>query len=156
MKKLLLIIAFAIFSVSSYAQIGDKQALVKAGYQTKSKRFGIGAEGRYFLTENIRLAPDVIFFFPKNHTTGLDINVNLHYVFPLQDGLSIYPLAGVNMANNRFSYNGFSNSATDFGFNIGGGLDYNLSETNFVNAQFQYTFSDRDCALFTIGYGFKF
>lgn len=156
MKKLLLIIAFVAAVMSANAQIGDKSVLVKAGYETDFKRFGVGAEGRYFLTENIRLAPDVIFFFPKDHNTGLDINVNAHYVFPLQDGLSVYPLAGVQMANNRFSYEGFTDSSTKFGFNIGVGFDYNLSDVNYVNAQFQYTFNDWDYALFSIGYGIKF
>ena len=163
MKKLLLIVALVAISMGAYAQTGSKSALVKAGYQTDYERFGIGLEGRYNFTDNIRFAPDVTFFFPKNHTTGLDININAHYVFPIQDGLSLYPLAGFAVVNNRVSSvdipglgktDSFGN--TDFGFNLGFGGSYDITDNGFVNAELKYTFQDVDCATFMIGYGVKF
>lgn len=156
MKKLFLIAALVVLSMGAYAQQGSKSLVFKGGYQTESERFGIGAQGRYGLTDNIRIAPEAIFFFPKNHVTGLDINVDVHYVFNLQDGLSLYPLAGLGMGNNRYSNNGFSVSSTDFGLNLGAGLDYSLSESSFLNAEFKYTLSDGDHAFIAVGYGIKF
>lgn len=156
MKKVLLIIALIAFSFGVFAQKDQRSVLVKAGYETDWKRFGIGAEGRYYIADQVRLAPDLVLFFPKNNTIGMDINVNAHYVFPLQDGLSIYPLAGLQMSNNRWSKSGDSNSWTDFGFNLGFGADYELDSKSYVNAQFQYTLNDWDYALFTVGYGIRF
>lgn len=156
MKKLLLIVALIVVSMSAYSQTGTKSLMLKAGYQTDYKRFGLGVEGRYNITENIRLAPDVTFFFPNDHLTGLDINVNAHYVFNIQDGLSLYPLAGIGVINNRFSYQGYSNGSTDFGFNLGAGASYDLSDNSYVNFEFKYTFQDWDCASVMVGYGFRF
>lgn len=169
MKKLLLTIALAVFAVSSYAQTqpGEKSLIIKGEYKTEAKQFGIGVGGRYGLIENLRIAPDAVFMFPKDKTIGLDINVNAEYVFTLEDGMSIYPLAGLNMYNGHHSgktyfkgtaaeFKSSSNSFTEFGFNIGCGFDYNLSDTNFLNAQFTYTFNDWDYATFAIGYGIRF
>lgn len=142
--------------MSANAQTGSKSLLLKAGYQTDYERFGLGVEGRYNITDNIRLAPDVTFYFPNNHLTGLDINVNAHYVFNIQDNLSVYPLAGIGMVNNRFSYKGESIGHTDFGFNLGAGVSYDISGNSFVNFDFKYSFQDVDCASFMFGYGIKF
>ncbi|GHV14230.1 hypothetical protein FACS1894179_02520 [Bacteroidia bacterium] len=145
------------------AQTGTKSLLLKAGYQTDYKRFGLGLEGRYNITDNIRLAPDVTFFFPKSNTTGLDINLNAHYVFEVQDGLSIYPLAGIGVINNRVSSVDLgggvkteSHGMTDFGFNLGAGASYDLSDNSYANFEFKYTFQDWDCATIMVGYGVRF
>lgn len=162
MKKSILIAILAIFSIAAYSQSGSKSVIIKGDYKTEVKQFGIGVGARYGITDNIRIAPDAVFMFPKDKVTGLDINVNAEYVFKLQDGLSVYPLAGINMYNTRYSgqtIEGFkipSNSNTEFGFNIGCGFDYNLSDTNFLNAQFTYTFNDWDYATFAVGYGIRF
>ena len=34
------------------------------------------AQGRYVIADNLRIAPDLTFFFPKDKVTGLDVNVN--------------------------------------------------------------------------------
>jgi len=163
MKKLLLIVALVAISMGAQAQTGTKSLMLKAGYQTDYKRFGLGMEGRYNITDNIRLAPDVTFFFPKNHTTGLDINLNAHYVLSIQDGLSIYPLAGIGVINNRVSSidlgNGTktkSHGETDFGFNLGAGASYDIMDNSYVNFEFKYTFQDVDCATIMVGYGVRF
>jgi outer membrane protein X len=163
MKRLLLFIALIAIFMGAQAQTGSKSLMFKAGYQTDYKRFGIGLEGRYNITRNIRLAPDVTFFFPKDHTTGLDINVNAHYVFNIQNGLSAYPLAGIGIINNRVSSvdlgEGLKTKAygsTDFGFNLGAGVSYNLSSKNYANFEFKYTFQDVNCASIMVGYGVRF
>ncbi|MDR1089850.1 MAG: porin family protein [Prevotella sp.] len=163
MKKLLLFIASIAIFMGANAQTGTKSLMLKAGYQTDYKRFGLGVEGRYNITDNIRLAPDVTFFLPKNHTTGLDINLNAHYVLDVQDGLSIYPLAGIGVINNRISSFDIGDGAkiksfgsTDFGFNLGAGASYDLSSNSYANFEFKYTFQDVDCASIMVGYGVKF
>ncbi len=163
MKRLLLIVTLASIFMGAQAQSGAKSLMLKAGYQTDYERFGIGLEGRYGLTDKIRLAPDVVFFFPNNHTTGLDINLNAHYVFDIQDGLSLYPLAGIAIINNHVSSVDFgegvksdSFGSTDFGFNLGAGASYDLNDKNYLNFEFKYTFQDVDCATFMLGYGVRF
>lgn len=163
MKKLLLLIALAAIFMGTQAQTGSKSLMLKAGYQTDYKRFGMGLEGRYNVTDNIRIAPDILFFFPKNHTTGLDINVNAHYVLNVQDGFSVYPLAGIGVINNRISSIDLgggvktkSFGTTDFGFNLGAGASYDVTSNSYLNFEFKYTFQDVDCASIMVGYGVRF
>lgn len=158
MKKVLLGIVLAVaFSLGVQAQTGSKAIMPKFGYQTEAKRFGLGLEGRYFLTENIRVAPGLTVLFPKDHVTGLDVDINVHYVYPIQSGLSVYPFIGGAMLNNRFSYSGEHVSWTDFGFNIGAGAQYDVTDNGYVNFEFKYTFVEGpNPAYFMLGYGIKF
>lgn len=157
MKKLLLLsLLLSVATVYTNAQKGEKSLLLELGYKTEVEQFLLGGELRYGLTENLRLAPDLQLIFPKNHTTGLDINVNMHYEIPIQGDLSFYPLAGLNIANTRYSNRGYTNSNTELGFNLGMGVDYYIQSNSYLNLQFKYTFSDWDNAVISMGYGFKF
>lgn len=163
MKKVLLGIILAAFSLGISAQTGSKAIMPKLGYQTEFKRLGLGVEGRYFLTNNIRLAPGVTVLFPKDRVTGLDVDVNVHYVFPIQGGLAFYPFIGGAMLNNRMSKQTIgdvefdSQSTTDFGFNIGAGVQYDVTDNGYVNFEFKYTFVEgSDPAYFMLGYGIRF
>jgi len=90
MKRILLIAAFvaAAFSLSAQSssdfkspQASDFAVVGSIGYQTNFERFAIAAQGRYNLMRNIRIAPDIAFYFPKDKVTGLDVMLNAHYVF---------------------------------------------------------------------------
>ena len=168
MKKLLVVLLLTIVSVGAFAQQGTVSGHVKGGLAFDPTRFGVGAEARYGITNEIRGAADVLFFFPKDNVTGLDFNINAHYVFQVADGLDIFPLAGLNIANGRYSASGemkkwlkaagqkTSFGSTNFGFNIGAGADYALSEKTYLNAEFKYTFSKGDFAQLMFGYGIRF
>lgn len=161
MKKVILAILLAAFSLGLHAQTvkGEKTGVLQAGYQSDPGRLMIGAAGRYTIADNIRLAPDVMFLFPKHKTIGLDVNVNAHYVFPLEGKLSVFPLAGLSMMNGRFTGDlpdGVGKGSTNFGFNLGGGFEYQLSGSSFLNLEMKYTFSDIDRFTVGFGYGFRF
>lgn len=165
MKKLLLTVALVASTLGAFAQSekGEKSLVGNIGVQSDPGRFLIGAQGRYVIADKIRLAPDVMFIFPKNKVTGLDVNLNVHYVFDnVAENISVYPLAGIAMQNGRFSgvtINGEksgSTSFTDWGFNLGAGGSYNLGGNRFANVELKYTFSDADCFTFALGYGFRF
>lgn len=157
MKKLLLVAILATLSFSAFAQKGAVDLLPKIGYQTEHKRFLVGVEGRYSITDNIRLAPDIQVLFPKDHLTGMDVNINVHYLIPLTQELSFYPFVGGAMLNNRYSNSGHTNSFTDFGLNLGAGLSYDITDNGYLDFQFKYTIVDgKDPAYFTLGYGIRF
>lgn len=157
MKKILFALLLAIVSVGAYAQQGSVSGHAKLGYQSDYKRFGVGVEGRYEIINNVRLAPDVIIFFPNNNTWGVDLNLNAQYTFTnIVDKLTLYPLAGVNISNNKWSYHGLSNKFTNFGFNVGAGADYDITPGTYVNFEMKYTFADWDYGQFMFGYGLRF
>ncbi len=157
MKKVLLSIILVTLSLGAYAQKGTAVILPKIGYQTEAERFLIGVEGRYSITNNIRLAPGISVLFPNDHVTGLDVDVNVHYLIPIEGGFAFYPLVGGAMLNNRFSHSGVSDSWTDFGLNIGAGVQYDIMSNGYLNFEFKYTIKEHtDPAYFTLGYGIKF
>ena len=107
MKKLLLsvIVALAALGMNAHTKKGEGSLMGSLGYQTNYERFGLQAQGRYVIADNLRIAPDLTFFFPKDKVTGLDVNVNFHYVFNFckdGQGFSVYPLAGIGMQNNFY------------------------------------------------------
>lgn len=167
MKKFICLIVLLTVSVGVFAQKGDFSVLGNLGYQTDFKRVMIGAQGRYNLTNHVRLAPDLMFFFPKDKQTGFDVNVNAHYVFDLSaDHLSLYPLAGFNLQNNfqgKRTIKGEdgevtldSHSSTNFGFNVGAGMTYNVSTRYFLNVEFKYVFNSDNSSVITFGWGYRF
>lgn len=161
MKKLVVAVAFAISTLGAFAQneLGEKALIGNIGYQSNAERFMLGVQGRYVIAENFRLAPDVMFFFPNKKLTGLDVNMNVHYVYNVDEQLSVYPLAGIAMQNNRFSGDviaGGSKGFTDFGFNLGGGASYDFGSNGFANFELKYIFGDADCMIVSLGYGIRF
>lgn len=171
MKKLLLSIMVAVFALGVNAQSakGDAALVGNVGYQTDYKRFGIGVQGRYAIMDKVRVAPDVTFFFPKDKVTGLDVNVNLHYVFNLNkvgESFSVYPLAGIGMQNNLYGkqtvhVNGEDvkvsrDDKTKFAVNLGAGISFPINAKSFLNAEAKFMFADKDNVVILLGYGYKF
>lgn len=171
MKKLVLFIAIllSVIGVNAQTRKGEGSILGSLGYQTNYDRFGLQAQGRYVIANNLRIAPDVAFFFPKDKVTGLDVNVNFHYVFNFSEdgqGFSVYPLAGIGMQNNFYgkktiTVNGKEveqdrSNTTKFAFNLGGGITLPISERSYLNAEARFMFADEDNVVIMLGYGYRF
>lgn len=171
MKKLLLLVVVALtaFGVNAQTKKGESSLLGNVGYQTNYERFGLQAQGRYVIANNLRIAPELTFFFPKDKVTGLDVNINFHYVFNFSkdgQGFSVYPLAGIGMQNNFYGKQTVEvagqttkvdrDNTTKFAFNLGGGISLPLSEHSFLNAEARFMFADADNVIIMLGYGYKF
>lgn len=171
MRKIFLFIVIMMSVIGLNAQTlkGEGSILGNLGYQTNYERFGLGVQGRYVIANNLRLAPDVTFFFPKDKVTGLDVNVNFHYVFNFSEdgqGFSVYPLVGIGMQNNFYGertimVNGEnvhqkSDNTSKFAFNLGGGISLPLSAHSYLNAEAKFMFADKDNVVIMLGYGYKF
>ncbi len=171
MKKLVLFIAIllSVIGVNAQTRKGEGSILGSLGYQTNYDRFGLQAQGRYVIANNLRIAPDVTFFFPKDKVTGLDVNVNFHYVFNFSEdgqGFSVYPLAGIGMQNNFYGKQTITvdgkevererDNTTKFAFNLGGGITLPISARSFLNAEARFMFADEDNVVIMLGYGYRF
>jgi len=113
--------------------------------------FGIGAKYQYSVTDPIRLEGSFSYFFPEHHSQGSlsmsfnwrEFNVNVHYLFSLSDKVVLYPLAGLNIGMWNFEAGNFgewseSESGTVFGFNLGAGIDFQISKTLTLNVESRY------------------
>lgn len=165
MKKTLLLFAlFASFAIGAFAQTnrGGSSIVFQGGVKSNPGRFKIGAEGRYAIIDNLRVAPAAYFVFPKSKFIGLDVDVNAHYAFDLESitpDLEVYPLMGLSMENSRYTGKAHKESSkgfTQWGLNLGGGLDYGITSNTFLNLEMKYTFSDSDSFNLFFGYGIKF
>lgn len=171
MKKLLLLVmaVMATFGLNAQTLKGESSLLGNVGYQTNYERFGLGVQGRYVIANNLRIAPDVDLFFPKDKVTGLDVNINFHYVFNFSkdgQGFSVYPLAGIGMQNNFYGKQTAEidgktietdrSTSTKFAFNLGGGITLPLSEHSYLNAEAKFMFAQNDNVVIMLGYGYKF
>ena len=172
MKKLFLSAMIALASVGMSAQTvkGESSVLGNIGYQSNYERFGTGVQWRYAIANNLRIAPDITFFFPKNKATGLDLNVNFHYVFNFKEngqGFSVYPLAGIGMQNNFYGKetiktDGNQEIKTDrsnsshFACNLGGGSSLPISKHSYLNAEAKFMFAEEDNMVIMLGYGYRF
>ena len=171
MRKLLLLAMIALASMGANAQTikGEKSLMGNVGYQTNFERFGLGVQGRYVIANNLRIAPDVTFYFPKDKATGLDVSVNFHYVFNFKkdgQGFSVYPIAGIGMQNNFYGKKSIEidgkevetdrSNSTYFAFNLGGGITLPLSGRSYLNAETRFMLAEDDNVAIMLGYGYKF
>ena len=183
MKKSLLAMVVAFVSISASAQQGEKALGLNLSYGTDHKAIGIGVKGQYGLTDALRAEAAFDYFLKKEGLSMWDINVNLHYLFPITEQFKVYPLAGIAFTNwtsdfgdgddydydydwnfsktrawdDDYDYEGGSSSTSKFGFNIGAGLQYDLTEKLRINFEAKYQIiSDFDQPIFSVGLAYKF
>lgn len=171
MKRMIIVALMAFVGMGLHAQsvAGDLAGGVNVAYGTKDgfSNFGLGAKLQYNLTDAIRIEPSATYFLKKDYISMWDVNVNAQYLFNVADSFVFYPLAGVSLVGVKAEYDGFeyegyeipgaSASETKFGFNVGVGAQYWLTETFALNLDAKYQIvSNFDRPVFSAGAVFKF
>ena len=135
MKKIiiatLLFIGFLGFTQNSMAQAQLGGGLV-LGFDIGA--VGINLRGDIPVTPEIDVVPGFIYYF-ESDISIFEFNANGHYNFAAGDVVQPYALAGLNIS--RFEYDdefsrfaGFDIDGTDVGFNLGGGINFELGSIN--------------------------
>ena len=151
-------------TLSVFAQKDAKSVNFNLNYGTEAESIGIGGQFTYNFSERFRVAPDFTYFFENNNVSTWNLNLNAHYLFPLNDSkITLYPIAGLILAHwssseKVESSKQMSLSATKVGFNLGGGLQYNFSRVFFFRGELKYnSVSDNyDQTVISAGLGFNF
>jgi len=119
---------------------------VDAGYTL----FGIGARLLYNASNVVRLEGSFAYFFSTQETIlGIDVsasiwelNFNTHFLVPLGDNVVFYPLAGFGVLGAVARASGFGQTVREsqnyFCINLGGGLDFRISEVVRFNIEPRY------------------
>jgi outer membrane protein X len=158
-KTAIVVIALALTVGTVNAQSkGDMAAgaNVVLGTGDGLSNFGIGAKFQYNILDPLRLEGSFTYFMPKDYGYSLlaeaklnmwDISVNAHWLFPVADKITVYPLAGLGIVGTSYkasvdmgewgSYGG-SASDSDFGLNLGGGVDFKISQAVALNVEAKY------------------
>ena len=176
MKKIVLTLAITLTSICAFAQQGEKAIGLNLSYGTEIKNLGIGVKGQYSITDAIRTEASFDYFLKKDGLSMWDVNLNVHYLFPLTEKLKVYPLVGLSYTNWKFDYSdseddygiyldddddwdgGDSSSSTGkFGLNLGGGIQYSITDVFTVSFEARYQLiNDFDQMIFGVGVAYKF
>lgn len=153
MRKLFLTAVIALLSIGAFAQEGQAYLGGQLAYPTDIKSLGIGVKGGYGITDAIRTQATFDYFLKKDNVSCWDLNLDVHYLFPLGDNIKVYPLAGLTYL--RCSVDGFTQTVStpagsitvgskesysdgNLGVNLGGGFQYDLTEKLALNAEVKF------------------
>lgn len=140
---------------------------VEFAYAGKMEAFGLGVRLLYGINENIRLDLSDHYYFKKEYKYLDDLNLNVHYLFDVADNLQLYPLAGVTLLLWKVEFDDynfqtdtwFKNSFSDskFGVNLGGGVQYALTDQLMLNGEVKFQLiSDTNQLVLSAGLIYKF
>lgn len=184
MKKLLtiLFVTLLLFGTSSFLNTAEAQTEegdIKLGvglafgsgvgaFGSLDNDIGIRVDGYYTITPEIRAGADFTFYFPKSEgdvdLTVWELNFNGNYIFVDEDGFMAYGIAGLNITgltvdvpsvDTGFGTFGGSSSESEFGLNLGAGLEYALDFADlFAEAKLGNLGGNAD--QFALGVGLRF
>lgn len=170
MKKIFLAMCVALVCLNASAQKDEQNVGAHVLYGTNMSNIGLGVKYQYNVTDAIRLEGVGDYYLKKDGFSMWDLNVNGHYLFPISDKAVAYPLIGINYTH--WKQDGFVEFDSDedkeqwiqrggsdgemndgsIGLNIGGGIQYNLTDKIRVGAELKYqTISGYNTAIVSIG-----
>ena len=157
-------IGLLIAMFSSLNLVAQQGAVVGLGptYEIDEQLFGINTRFFYGKNERFCFGPELS-FFPfqdidlENEVSILDLNLNAHYIFELNDKTGVYPLSGINYtieSEREILFPEESEREKAFGLNYGVGAHYNLKNV-FVFIEFKGIVGQLSDEFLTIGVLFK-
>jgi outer membrane protein X len=165
--KRVAIAAIAVVTISMTALAQKKGDMAVGGSVTLGSgdsysNYGIGAKFQYNILTPLRLEGSFTYFLKKDYLTMWDLSVNAHWLFPITDKLTVYPLAGAGLLNygtdlGLGGYGVSDTSTSDIAYNLGGGIDLHLTDNLSLNAEAKYKISDVwDRLLLSAGITYRF
>jgi outer membrane protein X len=158
------IAAIAVMTMSVAANAQEKGGMAAGGNLVLGSgdsftNIGIGAKFQYNVTDPLRLEGSFTCFLKKDFLKMWDLSVNGHWLFPVADKITVYPLADLGILNYSVDFGEWGNSdpTSDFAFNLGGGIDYQLTDKLILSAELKYKISDQwNRLLLSAGLAYKF
>ena len=142
MKKLFAIACMVLMSTAMFGQskfaVGVNAGF--AGFGDDYNPFGLGAKAQYEFVENIRAELDGALWFKKHGTGYWNMDLNFQYLFPVADGIRVYPLVGACLLDSW----GDGDMDMRIGFNAGAGVEYMLGENLKLNLDAKYMYTKKD------------
>ena len=153
----------ALVTLSASAQKGENSIGVHALYGTDAGNIGFGVKYQNSITDAIRLEAVGDYYLKTDGFSMFDVNVNGHYLFPLSDKFTVYPLVGINYTSwKQESFISFGEEHSDYdidikdtsiGLNIGGGIQYKLTDKIRIGAELKYQTISGSLSTVIIGAG---
>ncbi|WP_347174646.1 hypothetical protein [Polaribacter uvawellassae] len=135
LKKVLFIFAICISTLSYSQQKGDFSAFFGASYQlTNNSDMGINAGFEYIFTGNTAFAPSFSYYFSAKGITTYSINLDMRYYLTYGEKIKYYGIGGFNYLTVKVG----GVSASNIGFNAGGGVIFELNDKVGILGQLKY------------------
>lgn len=145
MKKFLVILVCLCACIAtSYAQQGESALGVNLNYGNDTN-FGLGVKYRYNLSDHVRIEPAFNYYFEHDNVSMWDLNANFHYLCPVAENVTVYPLAGIGYANATAHLKdwGLDNESDGkITVNLGAGADFQVSSSVKLNLELKYQIID--------------
>ena len=139
MKKLFFSICMMLISVTAFAQQGKSTIGIHGNYMVDTpNNLGLGANVGYEVINNLRGVAEFNYFLKKDNVSYWNVEVNGEYLFKLSDSFTVYPLLGVDLLGWKVSVGDNSVSDSELGLNIGAGVEYAVSPSLALKAEFNY------------------
>lgn len=136
MKKIFITLCVVLVSLGASAQKGEQNIGAHVLYGMQMSNIGLGVKYQNCITDVVRLEAVGDYYLETDGYSMFDVNVNGHYLFPLSDKITAYPLVGINYTNWK---NGNSDSRNSgVGLNVGGGVQYKLADKICIGAELKY------------------
>lgn len=150
----LLCLLFLFFAQRATAQFSAGAGLA---YGAELEDLGIQVKGLYQINDDWRGAADLIFYFDGEEDINVtEINLNGNYLFGDLESVAPYALAGLNIFRVGTSFDGASFSVSEVGLNVGGGVNFPISETLIGSAELKYVIGDADQLVIGAGVIYSF
>ena len=136
-KKVAIIIIAVTMGMAANAQTAGDMSVggnFNIGFHSGLTNFGLGAKFTYNISDPIRLAGAFDFFFRSNYVTVWDAMVYGHYLCPVANAITVYPLAGMGIVGSSHTY---GDSSVYFAFALGGGTQYALTKKLALIGEFK-------------------
>lgn len=161
MKKILFLAVGLLMAFTASAQKGEMSvgANLSFGIDDGYNNIGIGPKFQYNFAEKWRGEASFDYFFKKDNISEWDLNLNVHYIVPIVSGkFNFYPLAGLTLLGVKVDLGpwGGSTSDTNFGFNLGGGFEYYITEHFKANFEGKLQWADGSRGVLAIGAAYVF
>lgn len=134
---ILLIVFISSFGINKAIaqQQGDVAFGGNLNFGTYVPTVSIGLNAQYNFTDEIRVVGNFDYFIKNNGLTTFDITFDAHYIFPISDKFAAYPLVGfgLSIASYGDRDNTYSSSRVPFVTNIGGGVQYYITDNFRIN-----------------------
>ena len=179
-KIAIVTIALATMSAAANAQTGEKTVGVYLALAAGEAitNIGIGGKFQYNVSDPIRLEGSMSYFLPRKSTktsmyldfwTGgvytqllettvsmWDLSANAHYLFIASDEYTVYPLLGLSILGATVKVYDEKRTETSVGLNLGGGMDFEISENVIINGELMYRIGAWSRFIVGAGIVFKF
>ena len=147
MKKfLVLLVCLCACVATSFAQKGESALGLNLNYGNDTN-LGMGVKYQYCITDNFRIEPAFNYYFKNDYVSMWDLGANLHYLFPVAEKVTVYPLGGLGYANataHTSDLIGGADNVSDgkIAINLGAGVDFKVASNLKLNVEAKYQIID--------------